>query len=277
MPELPEVETIVRELISSDLIGKQIASAYVYWARIVETPSSEQLIRQLQNQRIQKVERRGKYLVFTLSSNETLLVHLRMTGKFEWIEKNAPVNKHEHVRLVFTDGTALRYQDPRKFGRWSLFEDVSEKMDKLGLEPLSSEFTAQALTRLLQNHSSRIKPFLLDQKYIAGLGNIYVDEALWEAKIHPQRQADSLTIQEIKRLHAAIQKVLNKGIKNQGTSLGTGQGNYFSVSGRRGGHQHQLKVFRQDGQACPRCGNAIVKIVVAQRGTHFCPICQKEA
>lgn len=273
MPELPEVETIVRELIASHLVGKQIVNAHVYWPRIVDTSSVEKFINQVQGQRIKKIGRRGKYIVFKLSE-DTLLVHLRMTGKFEFISKNAPVEKHEHVRLIFNDGSVLRYEDPRKFGRWSLLKDASEKMDKLGLEPLSPEFTHEAFEGLLQNHSSQIKPFLLNQKYIAGIGNIYVDEALWEAKIHPQRLTKSLTAQEINRLHQAIQKVLNIGIKNLGTSLGTGQGNYFSVSGRRGGHQHHLNVFRQDGQACPRCGAAILKTTVAQRGTHFCPVCQ---
>lgn len=275
MPELPEVETIVRELIASHIVGKQIVHAHVYWTRIIDTPTAENFVRLVKDQVIKKIERRGKYLVFTLS-HEILLVHLRMTGKFEFVAKNSPVKKHEHVRLIFEDGTILRYEDPRKFGRWSLFKDAAEKMNKLGVEPLSPEFTLVVFQNLLQNRASQIKSFLLNQKYIVGLGNIYVDEALWEAKIHPQRLTNSLTDSEIKHLHKAIQKVLNAGIDNLGTSLGTGQGNYFSVSGKRGGHQHHLNVFRQNGKPCPLCGTIIVKTVLAQRGTHFCPQCQKK-
>ncbi len=274
MPELPEVETIVRELIASHLIGKKIIQASVFWNGIIDTSAAHEFTERIRNQAIIKIERRGKYLVFTLT-HDTLLVHLRMTGKFEFVNKDAPVKKHEHVRLTFNDGTILRYEDPRKFGRWSLYKDASEKLNQLGLEPFSLEFNVEALKLLLKSHSSKIKPFLLNQKYIAGLGNIYVDEALWEAKIHPLRLTSSLATQEIKRLYHAIMNVLEIGIKNQGTSLGAGQGNYFSVSGRRGGHQHHLKVFRQDGLACPRCKAIITKTVIAQRGTHFCPKCQR--
>lgn len=156
-----------------------------------------------------------------------------------------------------------------------LAKEAAEKLGQLGLEPLSSEFTLPAFKKLLQSHSSQIKPFLLNQKHVAGIGNIYVDEALWQAKIYPQRLTDSLTEHEIRQLHQAIQETLKKGIENEGTSLGNGLGNYYSTSGRRGGHQHHLNVFRREGQACPRCKHTIKKIVVAQRGTHICPKCQK--
>lgn len=274
MPELPEVETIVRELLANQLIGKRISSISVHWERIVETPKVAQFIKDLQNETILDVKRRGKYIVFILSRS-TLLVHLRMTGRFQFINKNMPINKNEHVRLTFSDGTGLRYEDPRKFGRWSLWTDATEKMNELGIEPLSTDFTVRTFKDILQTHSSQIKPFLLNQKYIAGLGNIYVDEALWEAKIHPQRLTNSLSHSETSLLHKAIINVLNRGIENLGTSLGTGKGNYVSVTGKRGGNQYQLKVFRQQGQKCSRCGHAIIKTVVAQRGTHLCPNCQK--
>lgn len=274
MPELPEVETIVRELVTSHLIGKQIHEAHVYWARIIEKYSAEEFCKHIRNQRIRSIERRGKYIVFQLSK-DTLWVHLRMTGKFEFITKESLVNKHEHVRLIFNDGTILRYVDPRKFGRWSLLKDAAEKMNALGLEPLSKEFTLHNFTLLFHKHSSQIKPFLLNQKYIAGLGNIYVDESLWEAKIHPQRLTSSLTDSEIRNLYKSIQEVLKKAISNLGTSLGRGQGNYASLHGKRGGHQYHLKVHRQKDRECPRCKTAIVKSVVAQRGTYYCPKCQK--
>lgn len=275
MPELPEVETIVQELIASKIVGKQILQVHVHWNKIIETPGAEEFIQTIKNQAIQHLERRGKYLVFTLSMG-VLFVHLRMTGKFELIEKKEPVAKHEHVRLIFSDGTCLRYLDPRKFGRWSYHQNSEKKMEQLGLEPLGSQFTLTAFKKLLLERHAKIKPFLLNQKYIAGLGNIYVDEALWEAKIHPLRLSHTLTDSEIKALHQAIQHVLKKGIENLGTSLGSGQGNYYSVSGKRGGHQYQLKVFRQEGKVCQRCGDKILKIVVGQRGTHLCPTCQKE-
>lgn len=274
MPELPEVETIVSELQSSDIIGKKIIQAHIYWPRIVETPSSKEFVKKITGQCIINIERRGKYIVFHLSKS-TLLVHLRMTGKFLFNEEKEPVDKHEHVRLILSEGTILSYQDTRKFGRWSLYDDATEKLGQLGLEPLSKAFTEKALEGLLQNHSSQIKPFLLNQRHLVGLGNIYVDESLWEAKIHPQRLTNSLSKSEVQILHRAIQHVLQVGVENQGTSLGKGKGNYFSVSGRRGGHQHKLQVFRQDGRECPRCHELIKKTVVAQRGTHYCPICQK--
>jgi len=255
------------------LVGKQIEYAYVYWLQIVDT-DAEKFIKEIKNQSIKRIDRRGKYLVFTLS-RDTLLVHLRMTGKFELINENAPVKKHEHLRLVFSDGVGLCYEDPRKFGRISLLRDPKEKINRLGIEPLSNKFTLPVFQDLILKHSTQIKPFLLNQKYIVGLGNIYVDEALWEAKIHPKRLTHTLTFYETKALHQAIRHVLNKGIENQGTSLGTGQANYYSVSGRRGSHQHYLHVFRQDGTACSRCGSLIIKTIVAQRGTHLCPKCQK--
>ena len=144
----------------------------------------------------------------------------------------------------------------------------------LGLEPLSDEFTLRAFEDLLRSHQVKIKPFLLNQSYVSGLGNIYVDEALWEAKIHPNRRSSELVAKEIESLHRAIIKVLRKGVENTGTSLGAKRANYFSVSGRRGGNQDSLNVFRRDGEPCPRCGTTIIKITVAQRGTHLCPKCQ---
>lgn len=274
MPELPEVETIVRDLRALGLEGKKIKKATVYWPKIIEIPTVDQFCKRIQNQFIRKLYRRGKYLVFELSS-DTLLIHLRMTGKFNVLSEKVPHDKHEHVCLTFEDGTILSYHDTRKFGRWSLYSDASEKLNQLGLEPLSEAFTLKAFENMMQSHSAQIKPFLLNQSHVAGMGNIYVDEALWKAKIHPQSLTNHLSKKNIKELHRAIRDVLEVGIKNQGTSLGVGKGNYFSVSGRRGGHQHHLKIFRRDREPCPRCGEIIKKMVVAQRGTHYCPSCQK--
>lgn len=269
MPELPEVETIVLEMNESHLIGKKILWAEVFWQRTIGTPSVPQFLQTIEHQKILKITRQGKYIVFHLSEGY-LLVHLRMTGKFLF---TLPTH-HERVRLYLDDGRVLYYADQRKFGRFSLVKTL-EGMNHLGIDPLSKTFTLDALKSLLYLHSRQLKPFLLDQKYISGLGNIYVDEALWEAKINPQRVSNTLSDREIQALYAAIPKVLEKGIKNLGTSLGAHQANYFSVSGRRGGNQYRLNVFRREGEPCPRCGHTLIKLKVAQRSTHICPICQR--
>lgn len=268
MPELPEVETIVLELIESQLIGKKILRAEVFWNRTIATPEFQQFLQAIEHQKILKMTRQGKYIIFHLSGGY-LVVHLRMTGKFLF---TLPPH-HERVRLYLDDGRILYYADQRKFGRFSLVKTL-DLMKNIGIDPFSKDFTFATLKSLLKAHARQIKPFLLDQNYISGLGNIYVDEALFEAKINPLRLSNTLSDTEIQALYAAIPKVLEKGIKNQGTSLGSHQANYFSVSGRRGGNQYKLNVFRRDGEPCPRCGQAIIKLKVAQRGTHLCPICQ---
>lgn len=273
MPELPEVETIVRELREASLIGLKIDKAIVFWDRSIANLISDQFCQRIALQTIVNIQRRGKFLVFVLS-RDTLLVHLRMTGKFLIANEECEANFHERVRLYLNDKRILRYEDQRKFGKWYLTSNPEQFLDKLGLEPLSKEFTLDALKGCLKGHNRRIKPFLLNQRYIAGLGNIYVDEALWAAKIHPLRLIQALKENEIVSLHQSIIEVLKTGIKNIGTSLGAARANYFSVSGRRGNNQQALKVFRREGLPCPRCHTIIKKIVVGQRGTHFCPKCQ---
>jgi formamidopyrimidine-DNA glycosylase len=273
MPELPEVETIVKDLLKSNILNSPIAKVDVHFARIVSHPDLESFINNVKNKQIIKITRRAKYIVFHLNQG-FIFVHLRMTGKFNLLTPDITPTKHEHLRLTFENGVILSYFDTRKFGRWSYADSVSHFDENLGIEPLSENFTLDAFLLLIHKHKQKLKPFLLNQKYIVGLGNIYVDEALWEAKLHPETQTCKLTKVQIKNLHIAIQKVLLKGIKNQGTSLGLGKGNYFSVTGRRGGNQYKLNVFRQEGLNCPRCGHLVVKKVVAQRGTHICPHCQ---
>lgn len=274
MPELPEVETIVRELCHSKIIGKKIVQAKVFWPRSIAIPDFTSFIKKILGQTILSITRRGKFLIFRLSE-DTLLVHLRMTGKFTLSTKQQPISSHERVQLVLSDHRTLHYEDQRKFGKWYLLENPEDKLNKLGLEPLSKEFTLAGLQNLLKKSSLSIKAFLLNQRYIVGLGNIYVDEALWAAKIHPQQKAKELTKKQVIALHKAIPVVLQQGIDHMGTSLGNKQANYFSVSGRRGGNQHRLKVFRREGLPCPLCQTTLVKLIVAQRGTHICPCCQK--
>lgn len=274
MPELPEVETIVRDLRAHHLVGKSIKGATVFWHRTVSTPGLDDFLEQLIDQQILDINRRGKIIVFTLST-QTLLVHLRMTGKFILADKVIEPTAHERVRLFLNDGRLLRYEDQRKFGKWYLLPHPEAKLNELGIEPLSDDFSLAAFKTVLKRSSQQIKAFLLNQKYVVGLGNIYVDEALWEAQIHPTRLVDSLSPEDTKALYHAIPLVLKRGVEYMGTTLGKLPSNYFSVSGRRGDNQSQLKVFRRDGQPCPRCQTTIVKMRVAQRGTHVCPKCQK--
>ncbi|MCE2982444.1 MAG: DNA-formamidopyrimidine glycosylase [Parachlamydia sp.] len=272
MPELPEVETIVSELRASKIIGLHVNKAAVFWNRSIAIPDPFDFCERISGQTIQEIRRRGKYIVFNLS-RDILLVHLRMTGRFVFGSGDL-INSHERVRLYLSDGRILHYLDQRKFGKWYLFEDTDEILPQIGLEPLEEGFTLQAFKSLLAGKKTKIKPFLMDQRHVAGLGNIYADEALWEAKIHPLRMASSLSDDEMEALHQAIMNVLKRGVENTGTSLGSARANYYSVSGKKGGNQYGLNVFRRDGQPCPRCEATLLKIVVSQRGTHFCPKCQ---
>jgi|688.fasta_scaffold13379_5 formamidopyrimidine-DNA glycosylase len=274
MPELPEVETIVRELNASHLIGLKIEEVNVFWERSIADPKAEEFASKLIHEKVLKISRRGKFIVFTLS-HYTLLLHLRMTGKLSFSNDTKLRSSHERVQLKFNNGMVLHYEDQRKFGKWYLLEHPEAKLGSLGLEPLSKEFSLPTFKDILKKSSQQIKPFLLDQSHLVGLGNIYADEALWLAKIHPMRKVDSLSPSEIEALYHSIPEVLEQGIKHMGTSLGSKQANYFSVSGRRGGNQTQLKVFRREGLLCPRCQTLLIKITVAQRGTHLCPNCQK--
>lgn len=273
MPELPEVETVVRDLREAGLVDCRIERVDVRWPRTVGHPTVAGFRKQLQGARITALGRRGKFIVAGLSNGLTLLVHLRMTGQF-CFAGSARRSRHEHIELVFDDGRRLRFRDTRKFGRWYLTDAPHRILSGLGPEPLSRAFSLRRFREMLCGRGGRLKPLLLNQRFLAGLGNIYVDEALWEAKLHPQRKADTLSAGEQQRLHRAIRSVLKRGISASGTTLGTGRANFYSVSGRRGDNQNGLRVFRQTGRACRRCGTPIERLVVAQRGSHVCPVCQ---
>ncbi len=275
MPELPEVQTIVNDLNSAGLTGCRIIGARVFWPRTIAEPSPGAFCRRIKGKQFTAIDRRGKYLVFPVDDGATLLIHLRMSGHLNLVRTNTPRTKHEHVVIRFADGRQLRFHDPRKFGRLQLVADPAIILNRLGPEPLSSGFTASVLASRLKKRRRLLKPLLLDQTFIAGLGNIYVDEALWEARLHPCRQACGLAAPEIKALHRAIRRVLKRGLKNLGTSLGTGKANFYSVSRRRGRNSDQLNVFRRAGLACPRCQSPIERIIVGQRGTHLCTKCQR--
>jgi len=275
MPELPEVETIVRELRSSGLAGQKIAKCIIKRPSLIRGRPLFGFIRQLTGRRIVSVERRGKFLVFTLSGGLFLFVHLRMSGQFDLVAARQPKDKHQHIFLLLDDGLELRYRDVRMFGRWQLTENPSEIICRLGPEPLAAAFKAKDLALILKGRRRQLKSLLLDQGAIAGIGNIYADEALWEAKLHPKRLSNSLNAAEIGVLYRAIRLVLRRGIRNKGTSLGAGAGNYRRLDTQRGKNQNSLRVSRQKGSYCPRCRRPLVKIKIGQRSTYFCPHCQK--
>lgn len=221
------------------------------------------------NQVIQRIERRAKYILLELEQG-LISIHLRMTGKVFCEESSEEQKKHTHCRIKFKTGESLRFQDVRKFGRVCFHKNRNEIDDKLGIEPLSHEFTLASLKELILNKKRLIKPLLLDQSVIAGLGNIYVDEALWYAKINPSENSQSLTDKQISALFKAIPNILKKSIELNGTSFQT----FYYGKGKKGNFVNLLKVFGKQGKNCTRCRSKILKTRVAQRGTHYCPKCQ---
>ena len=275
MPELPEVQTIVNDLNIADLIGRPLSGARVFWASTIAEPSPKLFCKRMKGCRFTAIRRRGKWLVFETDNGHSMLLHLRMSGRLHLVSADTPRVKHEHVILSFHDKRQLRFHDTRKFGRIHLVDDPERILSRLGPEPLENGFTVKVLAGSLKRHKRLLKPLLLDQAFIAGLGNIYVDEALWDAKLHPSRIAATLSMSEIKALHRAVTKVLKRGLKNLGTSLGNGETNFYSVARHRGRNKDQLKVFRRTDLPCPRCKTTIQRIVVGQRSTHICGKCQR--
>jgi formamidopyrimidine-DNA glycosylase len=274
MPELPEVETYVREL-TPELTGRLVVGAQVLWPRTIAAPAAEEFPDRIAGLAFTEFDRRGKYMRFGMSDGSSFIVHLRMTGKLLVKPGDDPVLPHTQVVIRLDDGRALHYIDPRKFGRMWLVPDADAVLHKLGPEPLQDVFTAAGLAARLAGRSASIKALLLDQNIVAGVGNIYADEALFRAGLHPARPGGSLTAEEIARLHLAVQAVLEEGIARRGSSLGgSSLQNYVRPNGSIGGFQEEHFVFRRTGQACRTCGEPIARIVLAQRSTHFCPQCQ---
>ncbi len=274
MPELPEVETVVRDLLAADLVGRTLVGARVSWERTVEGMSPRTFRSRIQGSRVLDIRRRAKFVVVPLSPRQWLLGHLRMTGHLAVADGSTARDRHERLALLLDDGREIRFIDTRKFGRWTLTCDASDKLGGLGPEPLAPTFKARHLRAILQSHHRMLKPLLLDQHVIAGLGNIYVDEALWTSGLHPCMQSDAVSPEDACLLYRSIRQVLRRGIRSMGTSLGTGKGNFYSVAGRRGRNQDGLRVFRRHGQPCPRCDAIIERMIVGQRSTHICPACQ---
>ncbi|OXM84328.1 DNA-formamidopyrimidine glycosylase [Paenibacillus rigui] len=273
MPELPEVETIRRTL-NQLVVGKQIEQVSVHLPRIIQLPEEiEEFRLLLEGQRFHTVERRGKFLRFLLD-DFTLVSHLRMEGRYGLYDKLDPLERHTHVVFHFTDGSELRYKDVRQFGTMHLFpkgRELEEKpLKKLGLEPLDEDFSLEAFKAKVAKRTTKIKPLLLNQEYIVGIGNIYVDESLFLAGIHPEREANTLSAKELAELHQAIVSTLQDAVAAGGSSIKS----YVNGQGEIGLFQHQLKTYGRKGEPCSVCGHAIEKTVLGGRGTHFCPNCQ---
>ena len=268
MPELPEVETIKNEL-APRVIGKRINDVTILWQGMVHQPSVEEFRSQLAGRQITELTRRGKYLIFHLSDGKVLIVHLKMSGSL--LIKSASDEPDKYVRaIIHLDGKALHFRDPRKFGKMWLVDDEKEVVGELGPEPLRADFTPERLAQLLVHRSAPMKALLCDQSFIAGIGNMYADETLFRARIHPLRPAKSLTRQEIKRLHHAIREVLKLGISHKGASVT----NYMLPDGTLGTAHNEFQVAHRGGEPCPVCGTPIARLPIRHRGTYFCPKCQ---
>jgi formamidopyrimidine-DNA glycosylase len=264
MPELPEVETFVRVL-RPELVGREILSAELFWQRTLATPAPKQFAEQIAGQKISTVTRRAKYLDLKLSDDH-LFIHLRMSGDL-WLRDSAEKpGPHDRLHLQLSDGRSLVFNDTRKFGRVWLVTDPAQVVGGLGPEPFDPAFTAQTLYENLHQRRRQLKPLLLDQAFLAGLGNIYTDEALHLSGLHPLRISDTISLSESADLFRAIRTVLQSGIEHNGASI--------DWVYRGGNFQNYFRVYDRAGQPCQVCGAPIQRITIGQRGTHFCPNCQ---
>lgn len=272
MPEMPEVETVRRTLLPL-IKGKTIKEVTVWYPKII-TGDAVMFAHSLAGKKIETIDRYAKYLLIRFSDNLTVVSHLRMEGKYRLVKVNTTKDKHDHVQFVFTDNSALRYNDVRKFGRMQLVKTGTEKTEtgigKLGLEPNSSGFTVPYLLAGLARKKKNIKNTLLDQSIVAGLGNIYVDEVLWQTQIHPLSAANKIPESKVAKLHDNINSLINLAIQKRGTTVHT----YLDANGEAGGFQNFLQVYGHQGEPCARCNNPLEKIKVNGRGTTFCSQCQ---
>ena len=297
MPELPEVETVARDL-QREVAGATIAGATVSWDRTIRHPQpAERFVAEVHGATIRRVTRRAKTVLLHLEDGRVLTVALRMTGALIVRPPGTAPEPYERVVFELADGRELRYRDMRKFGRIGLWPGgglrsigagrgarsrrvaegrgryrIGEVFSGHGPEPLARGFTARRLAERLHGRSAKLKTLLLDQSFVAGVGNIYADEALWRARLHPLRGADTLDAADVRRLHRSLRQVLREGIANRGSSFS----DYVGADGEPGANAERLAVYRRTEQPCYRCGRPIRRIVVGQRSTHFCPHCQPE-
>ena len=297
MPELPEVETVARDL-QAAVAGATITNAAVHWERTIRHPQPpERFVAEIAGATIRRVTRRAKTVLLHLQDGRVMTVALRMTGALIVTLPGTPPDPYARVVFELSDGRQMRYRDVRKFGRIGLWPGgglrtvgagrgsrskrlaeggsnyrIGEVFSGHGPEPLQRIFTAKRFAERLSRRSAKLKTLLLDQSFIAGVGNIYADEALWRARLHPLRAADTLEAAEVRRLHRTVRQVLRQGIANRGSSIR----DYVGADGEPGRNAERLAVYRRTEQPCYRCGHRIERIVVGQRSTHFCPHCQSE-
>ena len=270
MPELPEVETVKNELLPY-VIEHCITGITLLWEGIVKEPSVKEFCSRIIGQEITGITRRGKYLIVGLSREDLLIIHLKMTGSLLIGQDSSEPPQYTRAIIHLDKDTNIFFRDPRKFGAMRLVKDQNSIIGKLGPEPLEASFTPQLLADRLAKRTAPIKAVLIDQQVIAGIGNMYADEALFAAKINPWRPGGSLSQAEIERLHSAIQRILWTAIGNKGASVNT----YFRPDGTEGTAHFEFKVAHGlGGKSCPVCGGAIEREVVRNRGTYFCPKCQ---
>lgn len=276
MPELPEVETVRRGL-AAQIAGRVFAGiSYLEWPRTLATPDAPLFAARLVGQRVVAVRRRAKFLIIDLADGsgggDHLVAHLRMTGQLTVAPADAPRERFARVAFAFADGDELRFSDIRRFGRIELHDaaGLAARLGDLGPEPLGDDWTAERFAAALAARRTRLKPLLLDQRFLAGLGNIYVDEALFRARLHPLTAADTVSAARAGALHAAIRAVLSEAIGSGGTTFS----NYRDAYGQEGDYYERRRVYDRAGSPCPGCGDQIARIVVGGRGTHLCPTCQ---
>jgi formamidopyrimidine-DNA glycosylase len=274
VPELPEVETI-RQQLEPHLVGRRFDRVEIGDPRLVRPFEPGAVAAELQGERVLALERRGKYLIVRFESGRALLIHLRMTGSLRrGASGTLADDSHQRAVVRLDDGSDVAYRDVRRFGTWQLLEpgELDPYLEeRLGVEPLGRTFTTRSLAQRLEGRRAPIKAALLDQRTVAGLGNIYVDEALWRAQLHPLRRAGTLEADELVRLTRSIKDALKAGVRQQGATLR----DYSTPDGGRGRMQDRFRVYGREGHPCPRCGTPIDKIRVAGRGTWYCPNCQR--
>jgi formamidopyrimidine-DNA glycosylase len=270
MPELPEIETLATTLRDGTedqppIVGRQVLGTQLLWERTLADPKPAEFQSRIIGQTITGTGRRGKYLMIPLTV-DTLLIHLRMSGDLLVESVTQPSAPHHRLMIELDGGLRLAFNDSRKFGRVWLTSNPDTVLGKLGPEPLDLAFTAGVLYQRLQTRRRQLKPLLLDQSFLAGMGNIYTDEALHMARLHPLTLANTLTVEQAERLWSSIRQVLSDGIRNNGASI--------DWVYRGGSYQHHFRVYQRAGEACQECGSLVERIVVGQRGTHLCPTCQ---
>jgi len=289
VPELPEVETIVREL-NKKVLGWTFVDVWSDFRKQIKKPASfEQFKKEIKGKKIKKVQRRGKYIFFKLSGDKTLLIHQKLTGhllvgkwKFKdgkWLPPpgslSEKVNTYIHLLFAFKNGQMLALSDLRKFAKIELWDskelEKSKEIQSLGPEPLEEDFTFAKFKECFKNKKGKIKQVLMDQKIIVGIGNIYSDEILWQAKIHPFKDVSKLSNNELKRIYSAMKKILKKAVEVGGESIS----DFRRTSGKKGGFDPLRKVYRKEGEKCLRCGTKIERKKIGGRSAHFCPKCQK--